>query len=192
MFNLSISSSFQAAAASIPLSNFCLKIPSNRHSLSTVTSFVDSSCILVISLVKSRCDMIFQFDPSILMLRLLVFLLRITTYGSDLLIILAYAPSMPPLLSLPLFMACDDSDGCVTMAFKSCPSQIATVSINIQKGYSGTSNRYTFAQEHGDLINLHDWFQSFKAITLQKTVKERQRMKVSPSPKKRKMTAEPQ
>nr|GEV03829.1 hypothetical protein [Tanacetum cinerariifolium] len=28
----------------------------------------------------------------------------------------AYAPSMPPLLSLPLSMAYDDSDGCVTMA----------------------------------------------------------------------------
>ncbi|GJT31104.1 Toll/interleukin-1 receptor domain-containing protein [Tanacetum coccineum] len=31
MFNLSISSSFQAAAASIPLSNFYLKIPSDQH-----------------------------------------------------------------------------------------------------------------------------------------------------------------
>ncbi|GJV22731.1 hypothetical protein Tco_1375426 [Tanacetum coccineum] len=39
----------------------------------------------------------------------------ITIYGSDLLILLAYAPSMPPLLSLSLSMACDDSDGCVTM-----------------------------------------------------------------------------
>nr|GEW97982.1 hypothetical protein [Tanacetum cinerariifolium] len=28
----------------------------------------------------------------------------VTIYGSDLLILLAYAPSMPPLLSLPLFM----------------------------------------------------------------------------------------
>ncbi|GKB64383.1 hypothetical protein Tco_0920569 [Tanacetum coccineum] len=36
---------------------------------------------------------------------------KITIYGSDLLILLAYAPSMPPLLSLPLHMACDDSDG---------------------------------------------------------------------------------
>ncbi|GJZ05880.1 hypothetical protein Tco_0539673 [Tanacetum coccineum] len=37
------------------------------------------------------------------------------SYGSSLLILLAYAPSMPPLLSLPLSMACDDSDGCVAM-----------------------------------------------------------------------------
>ncbi|GKC20433.1 nodal modulator 1, partial [Tanacetum coccineum] len=36
---------------------------------------------------------------------------QVTIYGSDLLILLAYAPSMPPLLSLPLPMACDDSDG---------------------------------------------------------------------------------
>ncbi|GJU00963.1 hypothetical protein Tco_1111301 [Tanacetum coccineum] len=35
----------------------------------------------------------------------------VTIYGSDLLILLAYAPSMSPLLSLPLSMACDDSDG---------------------------------------------------------------------------------
>ncbi|GKE09332.1 hypothetical protein Tco_1412883, partial [Tanacetum coccineum] len=28
---------------------------------------------------------------------------------------LAYTYSMPPILSLPLSMACDDSDGCVTM-----------------------------------------------------------------------------
>ncbi|GJW01263.1 hypothetical protein Tco_1556514 [Tanacetum coccineum] len=40
----------------------------------------------------------------------------LTIYGSDLLILLAYAPSMPPLLSLPLSMACDDSDGCGCLA----------------------------------------------------------------------------
>ncbi|GJY29356.1 hypothetical protein Tco_0405123 [Tanacetum coccineum] len=38
---------------------------------------------------------------------------EVMIYGSDLLILLAYAPSMPPLLLLPLSMACDDSDGCV-------------------------------------------------------------------------------
>ncbi|GKA47942.1 hypothetical protein Tco_0740900 [Tanacetum coccineum] len=37
------------------------------------------------------------------------------SYGSSLLILLAYVPSMPPLLSMPLSMACDDSDGCVAM-----------------------------------------------------------------------------
>ncbi|GJU51212.1 zeta toxin domain [Tanacetum coccineum] len=36
---------------------------------------------------------------------------RIMIYGSEFLILSAYAPSMPPLLSLPLFMACADSDG---------------------------------------------------------------------------------
>ncbi|GKA22501.1 nodal modulator 1 [Tanacetum coccineum] len=36
---------------------------------------------------------------------------QVTIYGSDLLILSDYAPSMPPLLSLPLSMACDDSDG---------------------------------------------------------------------------------
>nr|GEV78793.1 hypothetical protein [Tanacetum cinerariifolium] len=40
-------------------------------------------------------------------------------YGSDLLILSAYAHSMPPLLSLLLSMACDDSDGCVTMVIGS-------------------------------------------------------------------------
>ncbi|GKC01144.1 hypothetical protein Tco_0987280 [Tanacetum coccineum] len=35
----------------------------------------------------------------------------ITIYGSDLLLLSAYAPSMPPLFSLPLSMARDDSDG---------------------------------------------------------------------------------
>ncbi|GKD92069.1 hypothetical protein Tco_1371906 [Tanacetum coccineum] len=43
----------------------------------------------------------------------------VTIYGSDLLILLAYAPSMPSLLSLPLSMACDDSDGCVAMVIGS-------------------------------------------------------------------------
>nr|GEW76887.1 hypothetical protein [Tanacetum cinerariifolium] len=37
------------------------------------------------------------------------------SYGSSLLILSAYASSMPAVLSLPLYMACDDSDGCVTM-----------------------------------------------------------------------------
>ncbi|GJZ81830.1 hypothetical protein Tco_0646824, partial [Tanacetum coccineum] len=39
------------------------------------------------------------------------FFIRITIYGSDLLILSGNAPSMPPLLSLSLSMACDDSDG---------------------------------------------------------------------------------
>ncbi|GJY99363.1 retrotransposon protein, putative, ty1-copia subclass [Tanacetum coccineum] len=38
-------------------------------------------------------------------------LLNINNYGSSLLILSAYASLMPPVLSLPLYMACDDSDG---------------------------------------------------------------------------------
>ncbi|GKC16467.1 hypothetical protein Tco_1013249 [Tanacetum coccineum] len=38
-------------------------------------------------------------------------------YGSDFLILSDYAPSMPPFLSLPLSMACDDSDGCSRFMF---------------------------------------------------------------------------
>ncbi|KAI3762147.1 hypothetical protein L1987_52570 [Smallanthus sonchifolius] len=55
-----------------------------------------------------------------------------------------------------------------------------------------TTLMYTLAQEHGNLINLHDWYQSFRAIIFQNTVKDKHKSKVSPSPKKRKMTAEPQ
>lgn len=53
-----------------------------------------------------------------------------------------------------------------------------------------TSIMYSLAQEHGDLINLHDWYQSFKA-TICSTTKPKQRLKQSPSPKKRKSGAEP-
>ncbi|KAF5766369.1 putative origin recognition complex, subunit 3 [Helianthus annuus] len=55
-----------------------------------------------------------------------------------------------------------------------------------------TSLMYTLAQEHGNLINLHDWYQSFKAVISQTTVKDKHKSKVSPSPKKRKITAQPQ
>lgn len=46
--------------------------------------------------------------------------------------------------------------------------------------------RYTLAQEHGDLINLHDWFQSFKTIVLRPSKKGKPKSKQSPLPKKRK------
>lgn len=52
-------------------------------------------------------------------------------------------------------------------------------------------DRYALAQEHGDLINLHDWYQSFKA-TICLSTKSKQRLKQSPSPKKRKSAVEPQ
>ncbi|KAJ4844921.1 hypothetical protein Tsubulata_035299 [Turnera subulata] len=54
-----------------------------------------------------------------------------------------------------------------------------------------TSVMYTLAQQHGDLINLHDWYQSFKSVVLCRTNKKKQRSKHSPSPKKRKAMTEP-
>ncbi|GJU54722.1 hypothetical protein Tco_1228436 [Tanacetum coccineum] len=42
---------------------------------------------------------------------LLLLLLKIAIYSSELLILSAHASSIPPLLSLPLSMACDDRDG---------------------------------------------------------------------------------
>ncbi|KAA8533443.1 hypothetical protein F0562_031123 [Nyssa sinensis] len=55
-----------------------------------------------------------------------------------------------------------------------------------------TSILYMLAQEHGDLINLHDWYQSFKATMLHPSIKVKQRLKLSPSPKKRKDANESQ
>ncbi|KAK7341189.1 hypothetical protein VNO80_24114 [Phaseolus coccineus] len=49
-----------------------------------------------------------------------------------------------------------------------------------------SSIMYSLAQEHGDLINLHDWFQSFRTIVLQQKNKRKQNSKQSPQPKKRK------
>ncbi|KAG2398159.1 Origin of replication complex subunit 3 [Vigna angularis] len=49
-----------------------------------------------------------------------------------------------------------------------------------------SSIMYSLAQEHGDLINLHDWFQSFRSIVLQNKNKRKQSAKQSPQPKKRK------
>ncbi|CAA2953529.1 origin of replication complex subunit 3 [Olea europaea subsp. europaea] len=54
-----------------------------------------------------------------------------------------------------------------------------------------TSILYTLTQEHGDLINLHDWFQSFKSIISHPGSKAKQRLRLSPSPKKRKGSIEP-
>ncbi|KAG6714539.1 hypothetical protein I3842_05G207000 [Carya illinoinensis] len=51
-----------------------------------------------------------------------------------------------------------------------------------------TSIMYTLAQEHGDLINLHDWFQSFKTVVLHPSSKGKHKSKQSPYPKKRKDT----
>ncbi|GAU34871.1 hypothetical protein TSUD_19510 [Trifolium subterraneum] len=49
-----------------------------------------------------------------------------------------------------------------------------------------SSIMYSLAQEHGDLINLHDWFQSFRTIVLQNTNKRKQKPKNTPLSKKRK------
>lgn len=47
-------------------------------------------------------------------------------------------------------------------------------------------SRYILAQEHGDLINLHDWFQSFRTVVLHPSSKGKHKSKQSPNPKKRK------
>ncbi|XP_022159470.1 origin of replication complex subunit 3 isoform X2 [Momordica charantia] len=45
---------------------------------------------------------------------------------------------------------------------------------------------YNLAQEHGDLINLHDWFQSFKTVVSHTHAKWNHRTKQCSTPKKRK------
>ncbi|KAL6521041.1 Origin recognition complex subunit 3 [Orobanche gracilis] len=44
-----------------------------------------------------------------------------------------------------------------------------------------TSIMYSLAQEHGDLINLHEWFHSFKAIISQPTSQAKKRSRMSPA-----------
>lgn len=48
------------------------------------------------------------------------------------------------------------------------------------------SCRYNLAQEHGDLVNLHDWFQSFKTVVSHPHAKGNQKAKQCSTPKKRK------
>lgn len=55
-----------------------------------------------------------------------------------------------------------------------------------------TSIMYTLAQEHGDLINVHEWFHSFKAIVSGAPSQAKKRSRMSPSPKKRKDSNIPQ
>ncbi|CAM8965297.1 unnamed protein product [Rhodiola kirilowii] len=52
-----------------------------------------------------------------------------------------------------------------------------------------TSVLYTLAQEHGDLINLHDWYQSFKTI-INPIFKDKSKKKKASTPKKRKAREE--
>ncbi|GKE40563.1 hypothetical protein Tco_1463968 [Tanacetum coccineum] len=76
--------------------------------------FIASDFVIAIRdeprLEVKKCFLIRYHSDLILMPRSLLLLLRIMIYGSHLLILSAYAPSMPPLISLPLSMACDDSD----------------------------------------------------------------------------------
>ncbi|XP_054789583.1 origin of replication complex subunit 3-like [Prosopis cineraria] len=53
-----------------------------------------------------------------------------------------------------------------------------------------SSIMYSLAEEHGDLINLHDWFKSFKTIILDQKNKRKQKLKQSPHKRKRKDTNE--
>ncbi|KAI3474650.1 hypothetical protein Pfo_029835 [Paulownia fortunei] len=55
-----------------------------------------------------------------------------------------------------------------------------------------TSIMYSLAQEHGDLINLHEWFHSFKAIVSHPPLQAKKRSRLSPSPRKRKESIGPQ
>ncbi|KAK0575909.1 hypothetical protein LWI29_009027 [Acer saccharum] len=55
-----------------------------------------------------------------------------------------------------------------------------------------TSIMYNLAQEHGDLINLHDWYQSFKSTVVCPRSKRKQKSKQSPLSKKRKNSTEPE
>ncbi|PIA32041.1 hypothetical protein AQUCO_04600009v1 [Aquilegia coerulea] len=54
-----------------------------------------------------------------------------------------------------------------------------------------TSIMYTLAQEHGDLINLHDWFKNFKSTIVRPCTNAKGKMR-SPSSKKRKHSIEPE
>ncbi|KAG6437351.1 hypothetical protein SASPL_102265 [Salvia splendens] len=53
-----------------------------------------------------------------------------------------------------------------------------------------TSIMYTLVQEHGDLINVHEWFHSFMAVISNPPLKAKKKLRMSPSPKKRKDSKE--
>ncbi|KDP39550.1 hypothetical protein JCGZ_02570 [Jatropha curcas] len=53
-----------------------------------------------------------------------------------------------------------------------------------------SSIMYSLAREQDDLINLHDWYQSFKLVILSSSNKGKHRTKHFPSPKKRKVATE--
>ncbi|KAG1355439.1 putative Origin of replication complex subunit 3 [Cocos nucifera] len=51
-----------------------------------------------------------------------------------------------------------------------------------------TSIMYSLAQEYGDVINLHDWYQSFKATVVSASTKTKCKLQHSPASKKVKVT----
>ncbi|KAM7273501.1 hypothetical protein ACFE04_028165 [Oxalis oulophora] len=65
----------------------------------------------------------------------------------------------------------------------SCCSRIGS---SLLPSKHDSSIMYALAQEHGDLINLHDWYETFKSTISICSKKKKQKSKCSPSPKKRK------
>ncbi|XP_010453832.1 PREDICTED: origin of replication complex subunit 3 [Camelina sativa] len=64
---------------------------------------------------------------------------------------------------------------------------------NLLPSMHDTSILYTLAQEHPDVINLHDWYQSFKTILIPRSSKAKPKSKSSSKSKKRKdMCEEPE
>ncbi|KAJ0015141.1 hypothetical protein Pint_20969 [Pistacia integerrima] len=70
----------------------------------------------------------------------------------------------------------------------SCCSRIGDT---LSPSMHDTSIMYNLAQEHGDYINLHDWYNSFKSTVLCPINKGKNKSKQSPIPKKRKEMNEP-
>lgn len=73
-------------------------------------------------------------------------------------------------------------DSCKFMCCSCCSSR----GNSLLPSLHDTSIMYILAQEHGDVINVHDWYQSFKATITQPSTKARSKSKQSPSSKKRK------
>nr|GEW62601.1 hypothetical protein [Tanacetum cinerariifolium] len=96
--------------------------------------------------------------------RLLLLLLGITIYGSRLLILSAYAPSMPSILSLPLSITCDDSDGWVTMA-------IGSYRLKLSRILAG-QHENMFATEKDEIINNLVWQRIVFAAMAEKFARE--------------------
>nr|GEV50786.1 hypothetical protein [Tanacetum cinerariifolium] len=92
-------------------------------------------------------------------------------YGSDLLIFLAYALSMPPLLSLLLSMTCDDSDRCVVKAVTTRilagqPFRLAVIAglYSLMCIVSGISSHFNFNTAHAFAVAISITTFSFIAM----------------------------